>query len=1166
MMLRWNDSRRIGGRSTLSTAVIGSLLATLVLAAPAFAEAPAVPHWRLESLSAPTNLPLHGEGVVIVSAANLGDAPFNGEADPITITDTLPTGLEVIAAPGGPGGGSPGSIGEHRPRPQPEPTCSVASVSSVECRYAGTLLSYEQLEFEIKVRVNVPAASRLPNDVTVSGGGASSSTLSTPLDVNGEPTAFGVERYELTPENDEFEPDLQAGSHPFQLTTTLDLNEGFESQLLGHGGVGGGPVEVATAPALAQNLSFNLPPGLVGDANVKEGNPVGQCSDVEFGALERGSINGCPGDSAVGVVAATVLEPVGLTYETVVVPVFNLTPALGEPARFGFNVHNIPVVLDTAVRTGEGYGVTVSVHNTSEAFQLLRSRVTFWGVPGDRRHDEARGWECLGAGTFAFGNPHFGELGCHPSDPADPQSFLTLPTSCGSLKSTVEGNAWNGSTLVGPSGEDATPGESPVNLTGCEGLPFAPTTTVKPDKQSASTPSGLGVEINLPQEGTLSAEGLAEADLKETTVELPEGMQAAAGAANGLQTCSAGQFGLASGLPESSQLENEHLTDALPSPECPDASKIGTVEINTPLLPNAVTGAVYLAQQNTNPFASPLVLYLIAEDPVSKVLVKLAGEVKLDQSTGRLTSTFKNTPPLPFEHLKLHLFDTERATQSTPPLCGPYTTDVSMTPWSGGPLAKSSSTFDITQGANGPCENANPQSFSPTLQAGSTNTQAGALTPFTLNIAHPDADQPLQGLTMHLPPGLAALLASVTPCEEPQVANNQCGPQSLIGHSTTSAGLGESPYTLPGEVYLTGPYKGAPFGLSVVTPAVAGPFNLGEVTVRSTINVDPSTAAVTITSDPFPTILRGVPTQIKQLNVTIDRPGFQFNPTNCTPMAITATLNGSQGGSQAVSSPFTVANCASLPFKPKLTASAGAKASKAKGASLNVKIESAGLGQANLHKVDLTLPKALPSRLTTIQKACVDAVFNVNPAGCDEGSVIGVATVHTPVLKSPLSGPAYLVSHGNAAFPDVEFVLQGEGITLILDGKTDIKKGITYSRFETAPDAPFTTFETVLPTGPHSAFTANVPQKANYSLCGQNLAMPTEITAQDGAVIKQSTSVAVTGCAKAAKVKALTRAQKLKKALKACKKKKNKGKRGACEKQARKRFGAKKSKKRSTKT
>ena len=324
--------------------------------------------------------------------------------------------------------------------------------------------------------------------------------------------------------------------------------------------------------------------------------------------------------------------------------------------------------------------------------------------------------------------------------------------------------------------------------------------------------------------------------------------------------------------------------------------------------------------------------------------------------------------------------------------------------------------------------------------------------------------------------------------------------------------------------------------------------------MRSTISVDPQTAAVTITSDPIPTILKGVPAQIKQLNVTVDRDAFEFNPTDCSPMRIDGTIGGDQGASVPVSSPFHVTNCAGLPFKPKLTASTQGQATKANGANFDVKVESKGLGQANIAKVRLQLPKALPARLTTLQKACTESAFNTNPASCPEGSVIGQATIHTPVLSSPLTGPAYLVSHGGAAFPDVEFVLQGEGITLVLDGKTQIKNQITYSKFESAPDAPFTVFETVLPAGPHSALTANLPEKAKFNLCSSSLAMPTEIVAQNGALLKQTTKIALQGCkVKSSKPKKLTRAQMLALALKACRKahKHSHARRTACERKAR---------------
>ena len=430
-----------------------------------------------------------------------------------------------------------------------------------------------------------------------------------------------------------------------------------------------------------------------------------------------------------------------------------------------------------------------------------------------------------------------------------------------------------------------------------------------------------------------------------------------------------------------------------------------------------------------------------------------------------------------------------------------------------------------------------------------------------MTFSRQDGEQQLSGVQVTMPSGLLGRIAGIPQCPEPHADRGECGEGSLLGEATTAVGPGEDPYWVNGgKVYLTGPYNGGPFGLSIVVPTTAGPFTLtgnagvGREVVRASIRVNPNTAQITVLSDPLPSMLEGVPLDIRTVNVTVNRPGFMLNPTSCEALKVEGTLAGAQGASAVVSSPFKAAGCAGLPFHPTLEASTQGSASKANGANLIVRVSSPGLGQADIAKTDLALPKALPSRLTTIQKACVAAVFEANPASCDEGSVIGYATVHTPLLNSPLAGPAYLVSHGGAAFPDIEIVLQGEGITIVLDGKSDIKEGVTYARFESVPDAPFTTFETVLPTGPHSALTANVAESKHFDLCGENFAMPTTIVAQNGAVIEQETKVAIEGCGavKGAKVKKLTLAQQLNKALAQCRKqhKRSKTKRTRCERAA----------------
>jgi hypothetical protein len=375
-----------------------------------------------------------------------------------------------------------------------------------------------------------------------------------------------------------------------------------------------------------------------------------------------------------------------------------------------------------------------------------------------------------------------------------------------------------------------------------------------------------------------------------------------------------------------------------------------------------------------------------------------------------------------------------------------------------------------------------------------------------------DGEQDLSGVGVTMPPGLLGMLSHVEPCPEPQAAQGTCSPQSQIGHTQVAAGAGSHPFWVSGNVFLTGPYKGSPFGLSIVVPAVAGPFNLGNVIVRAAIHVDPRTSALSVTSDPLPQIVDGVPLRIQTVNVTIDRPNFMFNPTNCSQQAVTGAIagalpSGAPGVTASVSTPFAVAGCKNLPFHPQFAVLTHASTSKANGAYLHVKVTS-GPGQANIGKVKVDLPKQLPSRLSTLQKACVAGVFDANPANCPAGSVVGTATAVTPVLKNALAGPAYLVSHGGAEFPDLEIVLQGEGVSLVLDGQTDIKHGVTISSFNSVPDAPITTFDLVLPQGPHSALGAVA------NLCSGALRMPTAITGQNGAVLKQTTKIAVAGCPK----------------------------------------------------
>ncbi len=423
---------------------------------------------------------------------------------------------------------------------------------------------------------------------------------------------------------------------------------------------------------------------------------------------------------------------------------------------------------------------------------------------------------------------------------------------------------------------------------------------------------------------------------------------------------------------------------------------------------------------------------------------------------------------------------------------------------------------------------ASPPGLSPGFSAGTVSPQAGAFSAFTLNFTRQDREQFLSGIQVHTPKGLLGMLSSVPLCGEPQAAQGTCPEASRIGSTRVASGAGSHPFEIGGNVYLTTGYKGAPFGLSIVTDAVAGPFNLGLVVVRSRIDVDPVTSQLTVTSDPLPQIVFGVPLRLKRVTVNIDRPNFMFNPTNCAAQQLTAVVSGNQQAVANVASPFAAAGCKSLAFKPEFKVSTSGKTSKANGASLDAKVSyppfKAG-SEANIAYVKVELPKQLPSRLTTLQKACTDATFNANPAACPSSSIIGIVRASTPLLPVGLEGPVYFVSHGGEAFPSLIAVLQGDGVRVDLTGTTFISKtGITSSTFKAVPDVPVNTFEIYLPEGKYSALAAN------GSLCTAaaqgKLKMPSEFVAQNGAVLKQSTKITVTNCPKAKQRKAKKKASK----------------------------------------
>ncbi len=937
---------------------------------------------------------------------------------------------------------------------------------------------------------------------------------------------FGIKSFEVNFLNENGTPDTQAGSHPYQFVNVFTLNSHFKRMESN-----ADSPYLRVPDGILRDLTVDLPPGFVGDPNATK-----KCTGEELRdeKEEHSMVKNCSSGSRVGeLYLRWGVESARVSSFSE--PVYNFVPPRGVALQLGSNFYVPLLYINNGLLAGGDYPVQATV-TPPATVPVINSRLVISGVVGEG---------------------------------VNRKPFLTMPTGChGPLRSTMAVDSWEEpGKWVKVSMVAHNAAGTPVSLTGCPKLKFLPEISVAPDSSDASTSSGLTVNVHVPQTAALNPEGLAESSLRDTTVTLPEGVAINPSGGDGLEACSSdagalpegalGSPGDQIGYKGQEELNAEYepgvkwntFTPELDSPLepsanfCPNGSKIGTVKIKTPLLEHELEGAVYLAAQDNNPFGSLVAMYIIAEDPYSGSLIKLAGEVSLNPQTGQIVTTFKNTPDLPFENLELHFFGGERAPLSTPSHCGTYTTTAVFTPWDGNGPVTSESSFKIGHGpGGGPCPGASLP-FNPTVNAGATNIQAGAFSPLTVTVNRKDGEQNLKSLEAKLPPGLSGVLTGVELCPEPQANEGLCGENSKVGEATISVGIGNQPFTVTGgRFYLTGPYNGhgsctvgeagcAPFGLTFEVPAKAGPFDLANtknnhppcdcVLVRGKIELDPQTAAITITSNPpgtpdsIPTSIEGIPLEIQHVNATTTRGNFQFNPTNCSKMSLTGTVQLNEGGTSTISTPFQVTNCAALKFEPKFTVSTSAKTSRTGGANLTAKLAYPNVPQgtdADIAKVKVELPKQLPSRLTTLQKACTAGQFEANPAACPTASKIGYATVHTPLIPVPLQGPAIFVSHGGEAFPSLTLVLQGYGITIDLVGTTDIKNGVTSTTFKTVPDQPFSSFELTLPEGPYSALTAP------GNLCtAKNLTMPTEFLAQNGAELKQSTKIAVTGCPKAKK-------------------------------------------------
>jgi hypothetical protein len=1075
------------------------------------------PGWMVESRSYPTELQPGQEGMLVVEVYNIG-AGQTMVGDKVHLTDTLPADLEATGEIGAiaPFGALSKEYAESYEEEDetaehetPGTSQALAQVRYWQC--AGTtVVSCETapgaggVERPIKSgyvgRIGIPVkvtgpAGTVANQVRISGGGAPSAAESNDrLTIGSGTPGFGLTGFDGWFSNGDGTPDTQAGSHPYDLTLNFGLNA-----------IEGGP----TGGGL-RDAAIELPPGIIGDPHA-----VPQCSREQFFSAIT---EPCPPETQVGVDTAGI-KPYPAYKEAdfeVRSAVYNLVPPPGVPAEFGFDILGTPTVVEFGVRSGSDYGITGTAHNLG--FQAVFNSMTLWGTPVEENHD----FERCGKSELTGG----GGNSCRfPGAQGVPRALLTVPTSCeGPLTARITVDSWTGSEPAARGSFTFHDSEGkPIGFEGCDKLSFHPFLTVAPDTSFTDTPAGLTVDLKVPQEGlTLGgsqfegrpiAGGFSAANVKDTTVTLPEGVAINPGQAAGLGACGPAEDGLTT---EAEKLEDKE--DNGPA-HCPNASKVGTDEIETPLLEKTLKGGVYVMPSN------PPHVQLLVTAEGEGVFVKLVGNVNLNEQTGQLVTTFSNTPALPFTDFKLSFSGGAQAALSTPLRCGTYGTSTDFTSWASPFIADVFPTtdFQILDGTGGAACPPSSLPFSPSMIAGSTTDQAGGFTDFSLLLRREDDQQRIRSLQFKTPEGLLGMISKVPLCPEAQANTGTCSSASQIGHTVVEAGPGPYPLVVPqpgqppAPIYLTEGYKGAPYGLAIVVPLHVGPFTLQTQIVRAKIEVDPLTTQLTVTTDPLPTIIDGIPADLRAINAVIDKPGFMFNPTGCEPGSFSGTATSTEGASVPIGSHFQMGSCRSLTFKPNFKVSTSGKTSRKDGASLNAKIlyptgelgDNQASSQSNIKSVKVDLPKQLPSRLTTLQKACTAATFEANPANCPADSKVGSATAITPVLPVTLTGPAYFVSYGGAKFPELVVVLQGYGVTVDLHGETFISKaGITSSTFRQIPDVPITSFELKLPQGPFSALAAN------GNLCASKLLMPTAFTGQNGAVIHQNTPISVTGCPK----------------------------------------------------
>jgi len=809
----------------------------------------------------------------------------------------------------------------------------------------------------------------------------------------------------------------QAGGHP-DMTTFFTLNS-------------------PGSPESAKNVSFDAPEGIFGNPNATT-----QCLPVSF------ALDSCPTNSQVGIITVRANYEGNPYFVLGTVPIYNIEPQPDTTAMFAFKapILEIPITIPVSVRTGSDYGLRFTVTEISQIAPLGNIKMVLWGFPALDEHDFFRFPKgtpgnppgCPGEATAECAFPQAS------SDPVRP--LISNPTVCTGQplvsRLTVQ-------TYQDPSHTTSAQTTYPAT-TGCEKVTFAPVLQAGPTTTETDSPSGLNLTLRSQQFLTFAA---SPSQIKSATVTMPEGFTINPDAADGQGACTDQEAQFGKDGPSA----------------CPDNSKIGSFDIGSPSLDGPLTGALYIGQPLPD---NQYRVFMIADG--FGIHAKLSASFYPDPKTGQLTMIVDDLPQVPFEEFNLHLFASDRGLMATPTACRVYTVKARFFPWDAElPDQESSQIFGLTSGPNGTGCPAQVRPFNPRLVAGTSTPVAGAYSDFHLKLDRDDGDQFLGDLNFTMPPGFTGNLRGISYCPESAIAAAaaasgrgeraapSCPASINIGTTNVAAGPGGHPFNAAGRIYLAGPLKGAPLSLVAITPALAGPYDYGNVVVRVALHIDSLDAHVKAVSQTMPAIIGGIPIRMRSIQVNLDRPQFTINPTNCSPFSIASQGIGDQGTVSDFSSYFNAVNCSTLGFKPrmKVTQLGGRKSTaRSRNPSLRFDLYSRP-GDANLKSVAVTLSKAFAIDQRHLGNLCSET--ELVETKCAGRQAIGTASAATPLLDKPLSGTVYAVS-GSGGLPKLAFILDGQVSLVPRAQSSSTRSGALKTVVPVIPDAPVGHFQVTL--------------------------------------------------------------------------------------------------------